>query len=154
MSPLPDPRIQPRPRITWHLLGLPRRRQDRCRGPPEIPAEVAVGLRLNPRPDRFRQVSLVVAHHVRVQQTAEARHSLQKLGEEQRCSFRPTLSAGATWCLPDANWRVEVVQQCGRTFYQLIHDGVTIQWLSIASVERILGEEGYDMSELTEAPVT
>ncbi len=54
---------------------------------------------------------------------------------------------------PDAAWRVEVVQQGSRKFYQLVHDGVTIEWLSIATVERILGEEGYDIGELIEVPV-
>ncbi|GAA0494087.1 hypothetical protein Ade02nite_20720 [Paractinoplanes deccanensis] len=55
---------------------------------------------------------------------------------------------------PDGRWRVEVVARGGgRREYQIRHDGVLIEYLAIASVQRILGEAGVDMADLVEVPV-
>lgn len=55
---------------------------------------------------------------------------------------------------PDGDWRVEIVKRGKARWYRVVHDDNEIDWLSIGAVERILGEAGVDMADLTEAPVS
>jgi bifunctional non-homologous end joining protein LigD len=52
----------------------------------------------------------------------------------------------------DGEWQVEVYRQPqSRTYwYRLKHGDNVVEGLSIASVERLLAEAGYDMADLTE----
>lgn len=51
---------------------------------------------------------------------------------------------------PDGAWRVEVAQQGTRVWYRLIHNGEPVEPLAIATVQRILAENGIDMADLVE----
>lgn len=53
---------------------------------------------------------------------------------------------------PDGRWRVEVAQKGSRHGYRLL-DTVNdneLDWLGIATVERILKDNGVDMADLVE----
>jgi hypothetical protein len=52
---------------------------------------------------------------------------------------------------PDGAWRVEVVRRGRTRWYRIVHGDNLIDWLSIASVQRILGEAGVDMGALVDA---
>ena len=52
---------------------------------------------------------------------------------------------------PDGDWRVEVIKRGRTRWYRITHQDNEIDWLSIAAVQRILGEAGIDMADLTEA---
>ena len=52
---------------------------------------------------------------------------------------------------PDGEWRVEVVRRGTSRWYRLVNGDNELDWLTIASVERILGEAGVDIGELIEA---
>ncbi len=47
---------------------------------------------------------------------------------------------------PDGAWRVEIVKHARNRWYRIVHGDNEIDWLSIAAVERILGEAGVDMA--------
>ena len=51
---------------------------------------------------------------------------------------------------PDGAWRVEIVKRGRTQWYRIVHDGNVIDWLSIAAVQRILGEAGVDMAGLVD----
>ena len=51
---------------------------------------------------------------------------------------------------PDGAWRVEVVRRARTPWYRIVHGDSEIDWLSIAAVERILGEAGIDLADLIE----
>ena len=51
---------------------------------------------------------------------------------------------------PDGAWRVEVVQRGRTPWYRIVHGDSELDWLSIAAVERILGEAGVDLADLTD----
>ena len=51
---------------------------------------------------------------------------------------------------PDGAWRVEVVKRGRSRWYRIINDDNELDWLSIAAVERILGEAGIDLADLQE----
>jgi hypothetical protein len=51
---------------------------------------------------------------------------------------------------PDGVWRVEVVKRGRSRWYRIINDDNELDWLSIAAVERILGEAGIDLADLEE----
>lgn len=53
---------------------------------------------------------------------------------------------------PDGAWRVEIVKRGKTRWYRIVHDDNEIDWLSIGAVERILGDAGVDMADLTETP--
>ena len=51
---------------------------------------------------------------------------------------------------PDGAWRVEVARR-GRThWYRIVHRDNQLDWLTIAAVQRILGEAGIDLADLVE----
>jgi bifunctional non-homologous end joining protein LigD len=50
----------------------------------------------------------------------------------------------------DGQWRVEVAQQGTRVWYRLVHNGEVVQPLAIATVQRILADNGIDMADLVE----
>ncbi|NJC73499.1 DNA ligase [Planosporangium thailandense] len=50
----------------------------------------------------------------------------------------------------DGRWRVEVVRRGTGHWYRIVHGENTIDWLSLADVERILGEVGVDLTLLRE----
>jgi bifunctional non-homologous end joining protein LigD len=52
---------------------------------------------------------------------------------------------------PDGRWRVEVVRRGRDRFYRLLHGGNVIDGLFIASVQRLLAEDGIDLADLIEA---
>lgn len=52
---------------------------------------------------------------------------------------------------PDGAWRVEVIKRGRTRWYRITHEDNELDWLSIAAVQRILGEAGIDMADLTEA---
>ena len=52
---------------------------------------------------------------------------------------------------PGGDWRVEVVKRGRTRWYRIIHQDNELDWLSIAAVQRILGEAGVDMADLVEA---
>jgi bifunctional non-homologous end joining protein LigD len=54
------------------------------------------------------------------------------------------------WATPDGAWRVEIVRHGRTRRYQIVYGDNRIDWLSIAAVERILGEAGIDMADLVE----
>ena len=51
---------------------------------------------------------------------------------------------------PDGAWRVEIVRRGRAYWYRIVHGDNEIDWLGIAAVERILGEAGVNIAELTE----
>ena len=53
---------------------------------------------------------------------------------------------------PDGAWRVEIVRGGRTLWYRVVNDArdLELDWLSIASVERILGELGIDLADLVE----
>jgi hypothetical protein len=52
---------------------------------------------------------------------------------------------------PDGAWRVEIVKRGLSQWYRIVHDDSVLDWLSIATVQRLLGEAGEDLADLTEA---
>lgn len=54
---------------------------------------------------------------------------------------------------PDGQWRVEVYRTPRTTsyWYRLVHGDNVVESLTIASVERLLAEAGYDMGDLQQA---
>ena len=52
---------------------------------------------------------------------------------------------------PDGSWRVEIVKRGRTQWYRVVHEDNVLDWLSIAAVQRILGEAGIDMADLGEA---
>jgi bifunctional non-homologous end joining protein LigD len=50
----------------------------------------------------------------------------------------------------DGRWRVEIVRREADHWYRIVHGGNTIDWLSLADVEHILGEAGVDLTLLGE----
>jgi hypothetical protein len=54
---------------------------------------------------------------------------------------------------PDGAWRVEVVRAPRtRTYwYRIVHGDNVLDWLSIATVHRILTDAGVDLAELVDA---
>ena len=51
---------------------------------------------------------------------------------------------------PDGRWRVEIVKRQGNRWYRVVHGDEIRDWLSIASVERILDEAGVERHTLVE----
>ncbi|GAA3940110.1 hypothetical protein [Actinoplanes auranticolor] len=51
----------------------------------------------------------------------------------------------------DGAWRVEIVKRGRTQWYRVVHEDNILDWLSIAAVQRILGEAGIDMADLGEA---
>jgi hypothetical protein len=51
----------------------------------------------------------------------------------------------------DGAWRVEIVKRGRTQWYRVVHEDNVLDWLSIAAVQRILGEAGIDMADLGEA---
>jgi bifunctional non-homologous end joining protein LigD len=51
---------------------------------------------------------------------------------------------------PDGSWRVEVVKYGRHRWYRIVNGDNQLDWLSIASVQRILGEAGIDLADLDE----
>jgi hypothetical protein len=49
---------------------------------------------------------------------------------------------------PDGAWRVEVVKRGRSRWYRLLNGDNELEWLSIAAVQRILGEAGIDIADL------
>ena len=49
---------------------------------------------------------------------------------------------------PDGRWRVEVVRRGRTRWYRILNGDNELDWLTIASVERILGEAGVNMADL------
>jgi hypothetical protein len=47
-------------------------------------------------------------------------------------------------------WRVEVVKRGHTHWYRIVHGDSEIDWLSIAAVERILGEAGIGIADLVQ----
>jgi hypothetical protein len=52
---------------------------------------------------------------------------------------------------PDGAWRVEIVRRGKSRWYRILHGDNAVDWLSIAGVERLLGEAGVGMADLVEA---
>jgi hypothetical protein len=52
---------------------------------------------------------------------------------------------------PDGAWRVEIVKRGRTQWYRVVHEENVLDWLSIAAVQRILGEAGVDLADLGEA---
>ncbi len=50
----------------------------------------------------------------------------------------------------DGAWRVEIVKRGRTQWYRVVHEDNVLDWLSIAAVQRILGEAGIDMADLGE----
>jgi len=51
---------------------------------------------------------------------------------------------------PGGDWRVEVIKRGRTRWYRIINHDNELDWLSIAAVQRILGEAGVDMADLVE----
>ncbi|GIE52156.1 hypothetical protein [Actinoplanes nipponensis] len=51
---------------------------------------------------------------------------------------------------PDGAWRVEIVRRRQTRWYRIVHGDDVIDWLTIASVERILDQAGVDRRLLVE----
>ena len=51
---------------------------------------------------------------------------------------------------PDGAWRVEVVKRGRFQWYRIVNGDNDLDWLSIATVQRILGEAGIDIADLQE----
>jgi bifunctional non-homologous end joining protein LigD len=49
---------------------------------------------------------------------------------------------------PDGAWRVEAAGAGAASWYRLIHDGTTLDWLTLGDVERVLAQSGVDLSDL------
>jgi bifunctional non-homologous end joining protein LigD len=49
---------------------------------------------------------------------------------------------------PDGAWRVEIVRRGRTLWYRIVHGDEVHDWLSIAAVERILGEAGVHLDSL------
>ena len=52
---------------------------------------------------------------------------------------------------PDGAWRVEAVHTGASHWYRVVHSDNTIDWLTIADVERLLQQAGVDISDLHDA---
>lgn len=52
---------------------------------------------------------------------------------------------------PDGAWRVEIVRRGTSRWYRLVNGDNELDWLTIAGVERLLGEAGVDISRLVDA---
>ena len=48
----------------------------------------------------------------------------------------------------DGAWRVEIVRRGRTEWYRIVHDDNVLDWLTIAAVQRILGEAGFSMADL------
>jgi hypothetical protein len=61
-----------------------------------------------------------------------------------------TESAMAT---PDGAWRVEVVRRGRTRWYRIVNEqrDIELDWLSIATVQRVLQENGVDIGDLVDA---
>ena len=53
---------------------------------------------------------------------------------------------------PDGSWRVEVVRRGHTRWYRIVHGDDVLDWLSIAAVERILGDSGVALESLVDVP--
>jgi hypothetical protein len=51
---------------------------------------------------------------------------------------------------PDGAGRVEVVHRGHTHWYRIVHGDNQLDWLTIAAVQRLLGEAGIDMADLIE----
>jgi hypothetical protein len=51
---------------------------------------------------------------------------------------------------PDGAWLVEVVRRGHTLWYRLVHGDNQLDWLTIAAVQRLLGEAGIDLADLIE----
>ena len=53
---------------------------------------------------------------------------------------------------PDGAWRVEIVRRGRTSWYRVVNEArdLELDWLSIASVERILRELGVDLADLVQ----
>jgi hypothetical protein len=51
---------------------------------------------------------------------------------------------------PNGAWRVDVVKRGGSRWYRLVNGDTEPDWLSIAAVQRILGEDGIEIADLEE----
>ncbi len=51
---------------------------------------------------------------------------------------------------PDGAWRVEVIRRGRTRWYRIVHGDNVLDWLTIAAVERLLGEADIDMADLRE----
>jgi bifunctional non-homologous end joining protein LigD len=51
---------------------------------------------------------------------------------------------------PDGAWRVEVVRRGHTHWYRLLHGDNQLDWLTIAAVQRLLGEAGIALAALIE----
>jgi bifunctional non-homologous end joining protein LigD len=49
---------------------------------------------------------------------------------------------------PDGAWRVEIVKRGQSQWYRIVHLDSVVDWLSIAAVQRLLGEAGVDLADL------
>ena len=49
---------------------------------------------------------------------------------------------------PDGDWRVEIVKRGQSQWYRIVHLDSVVDWLSIAAVQRLLGEAGVDLADL------
>ena len=54
---------------------------------------------------------------------------------------------------PDGAWRVQVVKRDRTLWYRIVNDDndITLDWLTIAAVQRVLEKAGVDMAELVPA---
>ncbi|GAA3962969.1 hypothetical protein [Actinoplanes auranticolor] len=50
----------------------------------------------------------------------------------------------------DGAWRVEIVKRGRSQWYRIIHDDSVLDWLTIAAVQRLLGEAGVSLADLSE----
>jgi len=53
---------------------------------------------------------------------------------------------------PDGARRVEAAGARTASWYRMIHDGISLDWLTLGDVERVLTGAGIDLSDLREAP--
>jgi bifunctional non-homologous end joining protein LigD len=51
---------------------------------------------------------------------------------------------------PDGAWRVEVVKRGHDRWYRIVHGEDLLDWLSIATVQRILADAGVDIGDLVD----
>jgi hypothetical protein len=52
---------------------------------------------------------------------------------------------------PDGAWRVEVVKRGRTRWFRIVHGDNEIDWLALASVERILKDAGVDLGDMIDA---
>ena len=52
---------------------------------------------------------------------------------------------------PDGAWRVEIVKRGKTRWFRIVNGDNELDWLSIAAVERILGEAAVNMASLVPA---